>query len=68
MKKLPENATRIWVCEECGHTFADEEIRRDSALGLWGHACKSHPFHKGQRCESHLVPCLPEKAQSHDQD
>ena len=50
---------RIWVCEECGHIFSDEAIRKDAESG-WGHACKSHPCRKGQRCESHLEPYMPD--------
>ncbi|MDD4984161.1 MAG: hypothetical protein PHQ43_00030 [Dehalococcoidales bacterium] len=46
----------IWVCTECQHIFTDAEIRDD--LGNWGHKCKCHPVHKGQRCESHLEPYL----------
>lgn len=52
--------TRVWVCEECLHIFTDEEIRNDMESGEWGHACKSHPCRKGQRCESHIEPYLPE--------
>jgi len=55
---LPDNY-RIWICDECGHIFTDEEIRADSGIG-WGHACKSHPCRKGQRCESHLESYIPE--------
>ncbi len=55
---------RIWVCDECSHIFTDEEVRKDE-LGNdkphgWGHSCKSHPCRKGQRCESHLEPYMPE--------
>lgn len=53
------NEFRLWVCEECGHIFSDTEIRMDSDKG-WGHKCKGHPVRKGQRCESHLEPYLPE--------
>jgi len=62
IENVPPNEYRIWVCEECGHIFADEEIRKDREdnEGVWGHACKSHPCRKGQRCESHLEPYKPE--------
>lgn len=53
------NKQRIWVCEECMHIFTDDEIRDDNSR-QWGHICKSHPQRKGQRCESHLEPYLPE--------
>ena len=52
------NEIRVWICDECKHIFSDGEIRdvkRD-----WGHICKSHPCRKGQRCESHIEPYLPE--------
>ena len=55
----PPNEYRIWVCEECFHIFTNEEIVADQAE-IWGHPCKSHPCRKGQRCESHLEPYLPE--------
>lgn len=60
------NALRVWICEECDHIFADEEIRKDASKGLWGHACKSHPCRKGQRCESYLTPHLPEPCPTPD--
>ena len=63
VENAPPNEYRIWVCEECGHIFSDEEIREDSEVG-WGHACKSHPCRKGQRCESHLEPYMPELAEA----
>ena len=50
---------RIWVCGECNHLFTDDEIRNDSEG--WGHTCKSHPVRKGQRCESHLEPYMPDE-------
>ena len=53
------NASRIWVCEECLHIFTDNEIRDDVAQGI-GHCCKGHPCRKGQRCEGHLEPYIPE--------
>ena len=53
------NETRIWECTECEHIFTDTEIRQDSQNG-WGHTCKDHPCRKGQRCESHLEPYVPE--------
>ena len=49
---------RIWVCEECQHIFTDDEIRKDKEGE--GHPCKCHPQRKGQRCESHLDPYVPE--------
>jgi len=54
---------RIWVCEECLRIFTDEEIRQDEAG--WGHTCKLHPNRKGQRCESHLEPYMPETEAKH---
>jgi hypothetical protein len=57
--ETPPSDFRLWVCEECGHIFTDEEIRNGIKKG-WGHPCKSHPCHKGQRCESHLEPYLPD--------
>jgi rubrerythrin len=59
INNLLPNEYRIWVCDECGHIFTDEEARDDESKG-WGHSCKSHPHRKGQRCESHLEPYLPE--------
>lgn len=53
------NEFRIWVCDECYHFFTDNEIREDILKG-WGHTCKLHPHRKGQRCESHLEPCMPD--------
>lgn len=50
---------RLWVCEECGHVFTDKELRVDTEG--WGHSCKSHPCRKGQRCESHLEPYMPDR-------
>ena len=58
VENLPENEYRIWVCEECRHIFTDNEARE--GLNGWGHPCKSHPCRKGQRCESHLEPYIPE--------
>lgn len=55
----PENPHRIWVCQDCDHFFADEEIRRDIADGLLVHTCKCHPVRKGQFCESHLESYMP---------
>lgn len=55
----PPNESRIWVCEECLHIFTDSEIREDEPKD-WGHSCKAHPCRKGQRCESHLEPYLPD--------
>ena len=58
------NNQRIWLCEECSHVFTDVELRQDqlngNQVGGWGHICKSHPCRKGQRCESHLEPYIPE--------
>lgn len=53
------NAYRIWVCEECSHIFTDAEIKEDLPKA-WGHNCKQHPCRKGQRCESHLEPYIPD--------
>ena len=60
VEDLPPNPHRIWVCDECDHIFADDEIRIDLARGKWAHECKCHPKRKGQRCESHLEPFIPE--------
>ena len=60
VENLPPNPHRIWVCDECDHIFADDEIRIDLASGKWAHECKCHPKRKGQRCESHLEPFIPE--------
>ena len=60
VENAPPNDFRIWVCEECGYIFTDEEIRDDEPKG-WGHSCKSHPYRKGQRCESHLEPYMPDE-------
>jgi len=67
---VPPNKFRIWVCEECLHIFTDAEIREDLSKDIpeeipilhkyWGHSCKHHPCRKGQRCESHLEPYMPE--------
>ena len=55
-----QNKYRIWVCSECLHIFADDEIRDDSDKDKdWGHPCKLHPCRKGQRCEAHLEPYSP---------
>ena len=54
------NKYRIWVCDEGGHIFLDNEIREDITNGCCGHTCKEHPYRKGQRCESHLKSYLPE--------
>jgi hypothetical protein len=53
------NDYRMWVCEECLHVFKDDEIRTDIESGIGYHICKSHPCRKGQRCESHLEPFMP---------
>ena len=60
-ENVTPNKSRIWVCEECFHIFTDEEIREDELKG-WAHSCKKHPCRKGQRCESHLEPFIPEIA------
>lgn len=60
VENTPPEETRLWVCTECQHVFVDAEIRKDMEENLWGHACKSHPCRKGQRCESHLEPYMPE--------
>ena len=59
------NENRIWVCEECLHIFSDSELRNDID---WGHRCQHHPCHKGQRCESHLEPYLPDIKQEVSND
>jgi len=58
VENTPPDEFRIWVCEECLHIFTDNEHRKDISNG-WGHACKSHPCRKGQRCESHLELYMP---------
>lgn len=55
------NPYRVWVCEECFHVFSDDELRIDLANGVTYHICKSHPYKKGQRCESHLEPYTPDR-------
>lgn len=64
---VPPNESRIWVCEECLHIFTNSEIREDKkgmeipdAKEMWGHPCKAHPCRKGQRCEAHLEPYMPD--------
>ena len=59
IENVQPNEFRIWVCEECYHIFTDNEVREDKTQE-WGHSCKSHPRKKGQRCESHLEPFVPE--------
>jgi hypothetical protein len=55
------NEYRIWVCEECGQVFTDEELRKDAEEGGWGNPCKMHPRSKKPwRCESHLEPYTPD--------
>ena len=49
------NQYRIWVCEECGYIFTDEEARNEQKS--WGHPCNQF---KNKRCESHLEPYVPE--------
>ena len=60
VESLPPNPHRIWVCDECDHIFADDEVRIDLASGKWAHECKCHPKRKGQRCDRHLEPFIPE--------
>jgi len=51
---------RVWVCEECGYSIPDDEARRN--IAEWGHQCGSSWFaKKGQLCESHMTPFLPEE-------
>jgi len=59
VENTPPDDARLWVCEECSHIFTDAEIRLDYPQG-WGHKCKAHPCRKGQRCESHLEPFIPD--------
>ena len=54
------NKFRVWICDECLHIFTDDEIKKDAEGNQWGHDCKSHPCRKGQRCESHLEPYMPD--------
>lgn len=56
-----EDDERIFVCEECQAVFSDKEIRKDVALGKWGHICKEKKFKKEHRCESFLRAFIPEK-------
>ena len=58
VQNLSPNEYRIWVCEECGYIFTDDEIRKDEEVNedLWGHKCER----KHCRCESHLEPYMPE--------
>ena len=65
LDNIPPNNTRIWVCEECLHIFTDTEIKADLSKE-WGHDCKQHPCRKGQRCESHLEPYIPELGGSNE--
>lgn len=60
VENTKENKQRLWVCEDCGHIFTDDAARQDAERQLWGHDCKHHPQRKGQRCESHLEPYIPE--------
>ena len=53
----PENAQRIWVCEDCYCIFGDTEIRDDLSTNQWGHICKYTK--KTCRCESHLESYIP---------
>ena len=58
VENTPPSEYRIWVCEECRHTFTDNEVRKDIEANdkLWGHPCQKN----GIRCESHLEPYIPE--------
>lgn len=58
VKDTPPNESRIWVCEECFHIFTESEAREMNDE-KWGHPCKAHPCRKGQRCEAHLEPYMP---------
>jgi len=58
INKTSPNEYRIWVCEDCGHIFFDDEARGFD-VSVWGHPCKQD-CKKKQRCESHLEPYLPE--------
>lgn len=61
VENTPPDETRIWVCDECGHLFTDDDVRSDyENHNGWGHPCKSHPVRQGQRCESHLEPYIPD--------
>jgi hypothetical protein len=55
----PENAQRIWVCEDCACVFSDSEIRKDLSTKEWGHICKHPKNKKSLRCESHLESYVP---------
>ncbi len=58
VNNLDPNKFRTWVCDDCCHVFSDKEVREQSQE--WGHPCKKHPCRKGQRCEGHLEPFMPE--------
>jgi len=61
----PENKLRLWVCEECPAIFGDTEIRSDQMVAnfdkKWGHECKAKKYRAETRCESHLIPYIPEE-------
>lgn len=65
IKDKSPNEKRIWICEECLHIFTDDEIRNDKRE-YWGHPCKAHLCRKGQRCEAHLEPYLPDIPKKND--
>jgi hypothetical protein len=52
------NEYRIWVCDECGHVFQDDEARGFDT-GTEGHPCKQN-CKSIWRCESHLEPYMPD--------
>lgn len=58
IKNTEPNEHRIWVCEECGLFFTDDEMRKKDNLEF--HTCKAYPIRKGQRCEAHREPYLPD--------
>lgn len=60
VQNKPENLFRLWACQECPHIFGDEEIRKDIESDKWGHVCKMKNFRTENRCESHLIPYVPE--------
>uniref|UniRef100_A0A6M3KQN6 C2H2-type domain-containing protein n=1 Tax=viral metagenome TaxID=1070528 RepID=A0A6M3KQN6_9ZZZZ len=45
----------IYMCEECGKIFTQEEKEIHDSQGEWGRPCKRHPRSKKPwRCESYL--------------
>ena len=57
LENYEQHPERVWVCEECGCAFADEELRRAVANSGGYHPCKDDP---DKFCESFLMPYMPE--------